>query len=39
VTYHNLYFLHHVMAEIREGLRTDTFAERKEEFFRKYNGQ
>lgn len=38
VTYHNLYFLHQVMAEIREGLQTGTFNERKQEFFRKYDG-
>ncbi|HEX7714105.1 MAG TPA: tRNA guanosine(34) transglycosylase Tgt [Bacillota bacterium] len=37
VTYHNLYFLHQVMAEIREGLRTGTYEERKREFFKRYN--
>ncbi|HYH05149.1 MAG TPA: tRNA-guanine transglycosylase, partial [Bacillota bacterium] len=37
ITYHNLFFLKTVMDEIREGLRTDTFAERKAEFFRRYN--
>lgn len=38
ITYHNLYFLMTVMREIREGLKTDTFKERKAEFFRRYNG-
>lgn len=33
VTYHNLYFLKQVMEDIKEGLRTDTFAERKTKFF------
>ena len=37
VTYHNLYFLHQVMAEIREGLRTGTYEELKREFFKRYN--
>ncbi len=37
VTYHNLHFLHHVMEEIRTGLKTGTFAERKAEFFRMYD--
>ncbi|MGE5581576.1 MAG: tRNA guanosine(34) transglycosylase Tgt [Bacillota bacterium] len=36
ITYHNLYFLFKVMAEIREGLRSGTFEERKKEFFRLY---
>lgn len=35
ITYHNLYFLMEVMKEIQEGLRTDTFAERKREFFKR----
>jgi queuine tRNA-ribosyltransferase len=39
VTYHNLYFLKKVMDEIREGLRTDTFAARKADFFRRYEGK
>ncbi|HBE79814.1 MAG TPA: tRNA guanosine(34) transglycosylase Tgt [Firmicutes bacterium] len=38
ITYHNLFFLKRVMDEIKEGLRSDTFAERKREFFRQYNG-
>jgi queuine tRNA-ribosyltransferase len=33
VTYHNLYFLKQVMEEIKLGLRTGTFEERKAEFF------
>jgi tRNA-guanine transglycosylases, various specificities len=37
ITYHNLFFLKHVMEEIKAGLRTDTFYERKEEFFRQYH--
>ncbi len=37
ITYHNLYFLMKVMMEIREGLKTDTFLERKREFFRRYD--
>lgn len=37
VTYHNLYFLYQVMAEIREGLRTGTYEDRKREFFKRYN--
>lgn len=37
ITYHNLYFLHRIMAEIREGLSTGTFNERKREFFCKYD--
>lgn len=36
ITYHNLYFLHKIMADIREGIATDTFAQRKREFFAKY---
>lgn len=35
LTYHNLFFLKTVMEEIRAGLKTDTFAERKREFFAK----
>jgi queuine tRNA-ribosyltransferase len=37
VTYHNLFFLMKVMNQIKEGLRTDTFLERKQEFRRHYN--
>jgi len=37
VTYHNLHFLMALMLEIREGLRTDTFQERKRRFFDRYN--
>jgi queuine tRNA-ribosyltransferase len=36
ITYHNLFFLMNVMNQIREGLRTDTFSERKWEFARLY---
>jgi queuine tRNA-ribosyltransferase len=36
LTYHNLYFLKAVMDEIRLGLATDTFRERKQEFFCRY---
>lgn len=39
ITYHNLYFLKQVMEEIKEGLRTDTYNERKQEFFRLYHGE
>jgi queuine tRNA-ribosyltransferase len=39
ITYHNLYFLNQVMEEIKEGIRTDTFGERKQEFFQRYQGQ
>jgi queuine tRNA-ribosyltransferase len=39
VTYHNLYFLKRVMDDIREGLKTGTFAERKANFFRRYEGK
>jgi queuine tRNA-ribosyltransferase len=39
VTYHNLAFLKDVMDQIKEGLRTGTFQERKREFFRKTNYQ
>jgi queuine tRNA-ribosyltransferase len=39
ITYHNLYFLNKVMNEIRAGLREDTFQERKQEFFRLYDGK
>lgn len=38
VTYHNLFFLRQLMEDVKEGLRTDTFAERKREFFRRYEG-
>jgi queuine tRNA-ribosyltransferase len=38
ITYHNLYFLKKVMEEIRAGIREDTFRERKQEFFRLYDG-
>lgn len=38
VTYHNLYFLMDVMNQIKEGLKTDTYQERKAEFFKRYNG-
>jgi queuine tRNA-ribosyltransferase len=38
VTYHNLYFLMELMRQIREGIASDTFAERKTEFFRRYHG-
>lgn len=37
ITYHNLHFLAEVMNNIREGLKTDTFYERKQEFFRLYD--
>ncbi len=39
ITYHNLYFLRQIMEEIKVGLRTDTFKERKQEFFRQYQGE
>jgi len=39
VTYHNLFFLKQLMAEIREGLSTDTFYERKREFFARYGSK
>lgn len=39
ITYHNLHFLYQVMALIREGLRSDSFYQRKEEFFRLYDGK
>jgi queuine tRNA-ribosyltransferase len=38
VTYHNLSFLMKLMREIKAGIATDTFAERKTKFFRRYNG-
>jgi queuine tRNA-ribosyltransferase len=38
ITYHNLFFLKRVMEEIKEGLRSDTFRQRKQEFFRQYHG-
>lgn len=37
ITYHNLHFLGKVMNNIRDGLKTDTFYERKQEFFRLYD--
>lgn len=37
ITYHNLHFLGEVMNKIRDGLKTDTFYERKQEFFRLYD--
>jgi queuine tRNA-ribosyltransferase len=37
ITYHNLHFLGKVMNNIRDGLKTDTFHERKQEFFRLYD--
>ncbi len=36
LTYHNLFFLKKTMDIIKEGLRTNTFYERKTEFFRLY---
>ncbi|NLW46124.1 MAG: tRNA guanosine(34) transglycosylase Tgt [Firmicutes bacterium] len=36
VTYHNLHFLYQVMENIREGIKTGTFQERKREFFSLY---
>ena len=39
ITYHNLYFLKKIMEEIKEGLRSDTFRQRKQEFFRLYHGE
>jgi queuine tRNA-ribosyltransferase len=38
VTYHNLAFLMNLMRQIKVGITTDTFTERKTEFFRRYNG-
>lgn len=38
ITYHNLYFLHQLMAQIREGLANDTYQQLKQEFFQKYEG-
>jgi queuine tRNA-ribosyltransferase len=38
VTYHNLFFLMNVTQQIKAGIRTDTFAARKAEFFRRYDG-
>jgi queuine tRNA-ribosyltransferase len=38
VTYHNLYFLMNLMQQIKAGIATDTFAERKAEFFCRYDG-
>jgi queuine tRNA-ribosyltransferase len=38
VTYHNLFFLMNVIQQIRVGIQTDTFAARKAEFFRRYDG-
>lgn len=37
ITYHNLHFLGEVMNKIRDGLKTDTFYEQKQEFFRLYD--
>jgi queuine tRNA-ribosyltransferase len=37
ITYHNLHFLGEVMNKIRDGLKTDTFYEKKQEFFRLYD--
>ena len=39
VTYHNLYFLKQLMEEIKTGISTGTFQERKQEFFRLYNNK
>lgn len=36
VTYHNLYFLKHLMHEIREAIKEDRLTEYKEAFFKKY---
>jgi queuine tRNA-ribosyltransferase len=36
VTYHNLFFLHRVMEEIKAGIREGYYLERKREFFRLY---
>lgn len=36
VTYHNLFFLHRVMEEIKAGIREGYYQERKREFFRLY---
>jgi queuine tRNA-ribosyltransferase len=39
VTYHNLFFLGDLMRQIQTGIATGTFAERKTEFFRRYNNE
>lgn len=39
VTYHNLYFLKHLMKDIREAIRNDRLLEFKAEFFKKYYHQ
>jgi queuine tRNA-ribosyltransferase len=38
VTYHNLYFLHRLMEEIRQALATNRFEEAKTEFFASFYG-
>lgn len=36
LSYHNIYFLEHTMAEIRKAIEEDRFTEYKEEFYSKY---
>lgn len=36
ITYHNLYFLTHLMEKIRDSIREDRFLEFKNEFYKKY---
>lgn len=36
-TYHNLYFMLNMMAEIREAIKEDSFLEYKKDFYIKYN--
>lgn len=38
-SYHNLYFLHSMMNEVREAIANDSFAEYRENFLKRYNSK